>query len=1098
MSDDESWVTTDEDASTSGDSQDMPPCPDNESCGSSVSRPGLPVHAWLSAKRGLKYLQECSGGHCQCGTTLHDGCDGPNYVGALDEEIKGHSQMLSMILSRLGCLYRNRYSYLKVPDDLDQCIKYFSHAVVLSPGASVEDSLLTHDLTLLSESHHRRYHLSGNSDDLDKEIEYRTRALPLYTGEGPRPFVALSHAHSSRFLSLGNLDDLDHAIEYSTLAVSLTPHDEEEFLSLLDTLIEAYSLRPESSCPPDEVDKGIEYGNLAVNLTQEGDTKLPWRLRTLSLLYRKAFYHRGDPTDLDKCIEWAVRAVSIMPEDHPHLPVQVNSLATFYSLRFDRLKELSDLQGAIECGARALLLKPDDHQSQFVTLSNLSAFCLSLFEFQGKVEELEKGIEYSARAFSLTTHGLLMVTKWDLESKRLDTLSALYFARFEHLEDLEDLESAIECCELAISLAPDENKHSVVNSLNNLGHYVHTRWHILGDTNDLDDDIEYKTRAALLVASDRHPHLPAQLSNLGLSHAALFNLTECGNKCPTLRHALDYFRQACQSVGPPLEKLKAALRWANYAGENEMPESLDAYQIAMDLIPQVIWLGTTVTRRYDEMEELSTLAAEATSAAIVAHDYEKALEWLEQGRSIVMNQVLMLRSPLDHLRSAHPSFKSLAERFQTVAGELHQTSLRNEDSTSSNSPKHAMSLTIEETPHRHRQLTKEFDDLTSEVRQLPGFENFLKPKKAAELIAAASTGPIVIINSYDCCNCNALIVRPGEPNIVHIELPSFTCQRASELSALIGASLTRSKIVERGSKRRPVLSDITSDFEQVLGILWEDIAKPILDNLGYKPNPPASELPHITWYTTGELSSLPIHAAGIYQDPKSCVSDYVVSSYVPSLAAILATRSDAIAPVAHSNILAIGMETTPGYSSLPGTTAEIAHIQRHAGSSITYTELTKSEATTSAVLDTMERHDWVHLACHAHQSVANPTESGFFLHNGTLNLASIMRRSFKNKGLAFLSACQTAMGDNNLPDETVHLASGMLTAGYPSVIATMWSVWDKDAPFVADKVYGYLLKDGKMDHRESARALHHAILELRKEIGDDEFMRWVPFIHMGS
>ncbi|ELU35559.1 hypothetical protein AG1IA_10411 [Rhizoctonia solani AG-1 IA] len=30
----------------------------------------------------------------------------------------------------------------------------------------------------------------------------------------------------------------------------------------------------------------------------------------------------------------------------------------------------------------------------------------------------------------------------------------------------------------------------------------------------------------------------------------------------------------------------------------------------------------------------------------------------------------------------------------------------------------------------------------------------------------------------------------------------------------------------------------------------------------------------------------------------------------------------------------------------------------------------------------MEEHDWVHLACHAHQNVTDPTKSGFFLHGG--------------------------------------------------------------------------------------------------------------------
>ncbi|KDN33410.1 hypothetical protein RSAG8_13504, partial [Rhizoctonia solani AG-8 WAC10335] len=74
----------------------------------------------------------------------------------------------------------------------------------------------------------------------------------------------------------------------------------------------------------------------------------------------------------------------------------------------------------------------------------------------------------------------------------------------------------------------------------------------------------------------------------------------------------------------------------------------------------------------------------------------------------------------------------------------------------------------------------------------------------------------------------------------------------------------------------------------------------------------------------------------------------------------------------------------------------------------------------------------------------------------------------------------------------------MLMAGYPSVIATMWSVKDKDAPFVADKVYAELMKDGRVGNGEAGRALHYAVAELRDEIGEQEFARWVPYIHIGS
>jgi CHAT domain-containing protein len=40
--------------------------------------------------------------------------------------------------------------------------------------------------------------------------------------------------------------------------------------------------------------------------------------------------------------------------------------------------------------------------------------------------------------------------------------------------------------------------------------------------------------------------------------------------------------------------------------------------------------------------------------------------------------------------------------------------------------------------------------------------------------------------------------------------------------------------------------------------------------------------------------------------------------------------------------------------------------------------------------------------------------------------------------LAFLSACETARGDEGQPDQTVHLAATMLFAGFRSVVATMW------------------------------------------------------------
>jgi CHAT domain-containing protein len=49
-----------------------------------------------------------------------------------------------------------------------------------------------------------------------------------------------------------------------------------------------------------------------------------------------------------------------------------------------------------------------------------------------------------------------------------------------------------------------------------------------------------------------------------------------------------------------------------------------------------------------------------------------------------------------------------------------------------------------------------------------------------------------------------------------------------------------------------------------------------------------------------------------------------------------------------------------------------------------------------------------------------------------------MDLDLKDAFLAFLSACETAKGDKEQPDQTVDLAAAMLFVGFRSVIATMW------------------------------------------------------------
>ncbi|KAH7320334.1 CHAT domain-containing protein [Rhizoctonia solani] len=575
-----------------------------------------------------------------------------------------------------------------------------------------------------------------------------------------------------------------------------------------------------------------------------------------------------------------------------------------------------------------------------------------------------------------------------------------------------------------------------------------------------------------------HPDLPSWYNNLGITYQTKF---EHSNDPSLLMCSLDCFQKAARFITGHVEpRFSAACRWARQSAQHTGSDALAAYQIAMDLVPDLVWLGTSIGQRYGDVQQVGGVAVEAAAWAISCKEYSLALEWLEQGRSVVWNQTLQLRTPLDNLRTSYPS---LTEKLEWVASELHHASTQS--SIASIGPLNGSDSEI--ASQKQHRLAEQYKILVNQVRELPGFEDFLLPRKAHQLLTAAKKAPVAVINIHQT-RCDALLLLPGRNKAAHVPLTHLTY--ASRSLQCLG-------VRERGELRRPLLEsddEIHDEFVVVLATLWTDVVKPILGYLGFQHHPNIVKLPHIIWCTTGAMSFLPLHAAGFYDRPGETVSDYVVSSYTPTITALLSTEA---VLSSQPNILAVSQELTPGHTHLPGTKVELSSIKECAVGSSLYTQLDNHHATTSSVLSAMQQHDWVHFACHAHQNVQDPTQSGFFLHDGVLNLATITQRAFSNKGLAFLSACQTATGDKRLADESVHLASGMIMAGYPSVIATMWSVQDSDAPMIVEKVYSRLLKDQVGSDRDVARALHDAVGELRNHVGRTDFARWVPFIYIG-
>jgi CHAT domain-containing protein len=240
---------------------------------------------------------------------------------------------------------------------------------------------------------------------------------------------------------------------------------------------------------------------------------------------------------------------------------------------------------------------------------------------------------------------------------------------------------------------------------------------------------------------------------------------------------------------------------------------------------------------------------------------------------------------------------------------------------------------------------------------------------------------------------------------------------------------------------------------------------------------------------------LPIHAAGIYnpESNNSQIGEYVISSYTPTLSFLLGSMKSTVkSSFKHLSVI---QPSAPGVSQIPNTKKELEYIRMHLGGR-EHVVLHGYEGTKQRVMKAMSESNWLHLACHGSQRQDEPTKSGLILEDGHLTLEELIILNLPNAEFAFLSACQTTTGEETLSDEAVHIAGGMLLAGYRGVVATMWSIQDDLAPEVADDFYRRIMEhQERPDCRKAAEALHYSIQKLRKK--GVPLTSWTPFVHLG-
>lgn len=427
-------------------------------------------------------------------------------------------------------------------------------------------------------------------------------------------------------------------------------------------------------------------------------------------------------------------------------------------------------------------------------------------------------------------------------------------------------------------------------------------------------------------------------------------------------------------------------------------------------------------------------------------------------------------------------------------------------------------------------LSRKWDRIVAAVRELgssrgiPELADFLQPPKAALLADAGREGAVVVVN-VSRTRCDALLIADGR--VRSLPLPGVTAEGVEartvaylvalrtlelvtwelhEAMAMFAEGGRAPEVFFRVSGVRAALAAVrTRAEEELAGLtawLWDEICGPVLDALGHTGAPACTApLPRVWWCPTGLLNLLPLHAAGHHDEPVGdrprTVLDRVVSSYTPTVRTLLAARSRS-APTAEGDGRMLFVAPEPaGLPVLESIADDRAVLAGLFGERLT--PLEGPQASAASVLEALRHHRWVHFSTHAGQNLDDPGLGVIALHDDALTVHRLAAGSYRGE-LAFLSACQTAVGGIDLANEAITLCAALHVAGFRHVIGTLWSVQDRAAATVTREFYGAAGTDTAtgpaFDSSAAAHHLHRAVRALREQ-RPGQLTAWVPFVHIG-
>ncbi|MFG1678977.1 CHAT domain-containing protein [Nonomuraea sp. NPDC049269] len=949
-------------------------------------------------------------------------------------------------------------------DRADQAVEMLRQAVTQAPPDHPE---LPQLLLSLGAVLGLRMEFSGTVDDLDEMIDVLSRGVALVRPTDPNAGMFrsdLGNALMLKFRFGGRPKVLDDAIDCYRRALKDAPQHPERAMALTG-LGSALFFRHELTGNLAELDESVSSHRAATSMTGPDHANYALYRANLGGALQQRYQRTRRGEDTEEAASVLRDALAATPPTSPYRPSYLGNLASVLAERYKYTGQTPALREAVErMREAARTVQPGNIQRPgvfntlgMVLLLTDDGLDESIDVFRAAKAAAAPGTALYTRA-TVNLGGALLIRALSPRITRATLAAMIAEALGEPaprgaVEEIPDLDEAIELLTEAVRAKPAGGPAAY----SQLGGALRKRYAMTGRGRDLRRALRTMRTAVATCAPD-DPDASIALFHLAGALTDQWRMT--GAPAPR-DEALARYREAAQ-VETAAADWRAAVgqRWGEFAMEAGLvEEAVRGFATAVAALDEAAWRGLGRDDQERVLRDYEGLARDAAAAAIRAGDPGAALELLEQGRGVMLTQVIDNRTSRDVLYAAAPDLADRLGEVQDAIDAAERMDLADAPAL----PPDAPAVDRERRLDQRHTLRRRRQEILAEIRALPGFAGFLRPPRHESLLRAADAGPVAVVN-VSRYGCDALLVTAEDIRVVPLDVTAAQVgARSSEFARAMDTAMDNEAVVT------------------CLDWLWEHVTGPVLDALGEPPS-------RMWWCPTGPLTLLPLHAAGR-------APDLVISSYTPTLRALLHAREQS-GPAAGRQVLLVGVPAVDGAAVLTGVEKELAAVRRHLPQRL---ELTGADATRDRVLTALDESAWVHFACHAVQDPTDPSSGRLLLHGPPLTVRDLAARRLDRAELAFLSGCETSRGGDVLTDEAVSIAASVQLAGFPHVIGSLWPISDLHAPAVAEEVYTVLTAGGTREpHPDAAAtALHLAVRSLRRRRPGFPIF-WAAYVHVGS